>query len=129
MHGGDRRNLSPAILASNFLVSFLAAVSWRIPTFTNLYPTWKVCSPKQLWRTQNTRHSKFKIDPMGIGLRGTWGSSLTLWAPKVSPEKQSGSTLSFATNPLSQKVYFLRRTRREKGLEDTQSLTTNLSNK
>ncbi|XP_012278572.2 neurotrimin-like [Orussus abietinus] len=39
MHGGDRRNLSPAILASNFLVSFLAAVSWRIPSFTSLYPT------------------------------------------------------------------------------------------
>ncbi|CAL1679843.1 unnamed protein product [Lasius platythorax] len=39
MHGGDRRNLSPAILASNFLVSLLAAVSWRIPSFTNLYPT------------------------------------------------------------------------------------------
>lgn len=40
MHGGDRRNLSPAILASNFLVSLLAAVSWRIPSFTSLYPTW-----------------------------------------------------------------------------------------
>ncbi|XP_066601599.1 limbic system-associated membrane protein-like [Prorops nasuta] len=39
MHGGDRRNLSPAILASNFLVSLLAAVSWRIPSFTSLYPT------------------------------------------------------------------------------------------
>ncbi|KAJ8667041.1 hypothetical protein QAD02_008703 [Eretmocerus hayati] len=39
MHGGDRRNLSPAILASNFLVSLLAAVSWRIPNFTSLYPT------------------------------------------------------------------------------------------
>lgn len=39
MHGGDRRNLSSAILASNFLMSFLAAVSWRIPTFTSLYPT------------------------------------------------------------------------------------------
>lgn len=39
MHGGDRRNLSPVILASNFLVSLLAAVSWRIPSFTSLYPT------------------------------------------------------------------------------------------
>ncbi|XP_016921516.2 zwei Ig domain protein zig-8 [Apis cerana] len=39
MHGGDRRNLGPAILASNFLVSLLAAVSWRIPSFTSLYPT------------------------------------------------------------------------------------------
>ncbi|KAK2585652.1 hypothetical protein KPH14_010272 [Odynerus spinipes] len=39
MHGGDRRNLSPAILASNFLVTLLAAVSWRIPSFTSLYPT------------------------------------------------------------------------------------------
>ncbi|XP_053973470.1 neural cell adhesion molecule 2-like isoform X2 [Hylaeus anthracinus] len=39
MHGGDRRNLSPAILASNFLVSLLATVSWRIPSFTSLYPT------------------------------------------------------------------------------------------
>lgn len=39
MHGGDRRNPSPAILASNFLASFLAAVSWRIPSFSNLYPT------------------------------------------------------------------------------------------
>ncbi|XP_018396188.1 PREDICTED: limbic system-associated membrane protein-like [Cyphomyrmex costatus] len=39
MHGGDRRNLSPAILASNFLVSLLAAVSWRVPSFTSLYPT------------------------------------------------------------------------------------------
>ncbi|XP_078046917.1 limbic system-associated membrane protein [Augochlora pura] len=39
MHGGDRRNLSPAILASNFLVFLLAAVSWRIPSFTSLYPT------------------------------------------------------------------------------------------
>ncbi|XP_015593613.1 neural cell adhesion molecule 2 [Cephus cinctus] len=39
MHGGDRRNLSPAILASNFLISLLAAVSWRIPSFTSLYPT------------------------------------------------------------------------------------------
>ncbi|XP_014232002.1 neural cell adhesion molecule 2-like isoform X1 [Trichogramma pretiosum] len=39
MHGGDRRNLSPAILASNFLVSLLAAVSWRIPSFSSLYPT------------------------------------------------------------------------------------------
>ncbi|XP_076682738.1 igLON family member 5 [Andrena cerasifolii] len=39
MHGGDRRNLSPAILASNCLVSLLAAVSWRIPNFTSLYPT------------------------------------------------------------------------------------------
>ncbi|XP_046749588.1 neural cell adhesion molecule 1-A-like isoform X2 [Diprion similis] len=39
MHGGDRRNLSPAILASNFLVTLLATVSWRIPSFTSLYPT------------------------------------------------------------------------------------------
>ncbi|XP_029037819.1 protein borderless-like [Osmia bicornis bicornis] len=39
MHGGDRRNLSPAILASNFLVSLLATASWRIPSFTSLYPT------------------------------------------------------------------------------------------
>ncbi|XP_017756906.1 PREDICTED: neural cell adhesion molecule 2-like [Eufriesea mexicana] len=39
MHGGDRRNLGPAILASNFLVSLLATVSWRIPSFTSLYPT------------------------------------------------------------------------------------------
>ncbi|KAF3427051.1 hypothetical protein E2986_13561 [Frieseomelitta varia] len=39
MHGGDRRNLSPAILASNFLVSLMTAVSWRIPSFTSLYPT------------------------------------------------------------------------------------------
>lgn len=39
MHGGDRRNLSPAILASNFLVTLVAAVSWRIPSFTSLYPT------------------------------------------------------------------------------------------
>ncbi|XP_076282879.1 zwei Ig domain protein zig-8 [Lasioglossum baleicum] len=39
MHGGDRRNLSPAILASNFLASLLAVVSWRIPSFTSLYPT------------------------------------------------------------------------------------------
>ncbi|KAK0163116.1 hypothetical protein PV327_006824 [Microctonus hyperodae] len=39
MHGGDRRNPSPAILASNFLASFLAAVSWRIPSFSSLYPT------------------------------------------------------------------------------------------
>ncbi|XP_006607673.1 zwei Ig domain protein zig-8-like [Apis dorsata] len=39
MHGGDRRNLGPAISASNFLVSLLAAVSWRIPSFTSLYPT------------------------------------------------------------------------------------------
>lgn len=45
MHGGDRRNLSPAILASNFLVSLLAAVSWRIPSFTNLYPTWITAVP------------------------------------------------------------------------------------
>ncbi|XP_008558140.1 neural cell adhesion molecule 2 [Microplitis demolitor] len=39
MHGGDRRNPSPAILASNFLASLLAAVSWRIPAFSSLYPT------------------------------------------------------------------------------------------
>lgn len=44
MHGGDRRNLSPAILASNFLVSLLAAVSWRIPSFTSLYPTWIIAA-------------------------------------------------------------------------------------
>lgn len=45
MHGGDRRNLSPAILASNFLVSLLAAISWRIPSFTSLYPTWITAVP------------------------------------------------------------------------------------
>ncbi|CAD6202123.1 GSCOCG00002952001-RA-CDS [Cotesia congregata] len=39
MHGGDRRNPSPVILASNFLASLLATVSWRIPTFSSLYPT------------------------------------------------------------------------------------------
>ncbi|XP_076763461.1 opioid-binding protein/cell adhesion molecule [Xylocopa sonorina] len=39
MHGGDRRNVSPAIPASNFLVALLTAISWRIPSFTSLYPT------------------------------------------------------------------------------------------
>ncbi|CAK9802844.1 Zwei Ig domain protein zig-8 [Anthophora quadrimaculata] len=39
MHGGDRRNLSTRIFASNFLVSLLAVVSWRIPSLTSLYPT------------------------------------------------------------------------------------------
>ncbi|XP_076238512.1 neural cell adhesion molecule 2 [Calliopsis andreniformis] len=39
MHGGDRRSHGQAISASNFLLLLLAAVSWRIPSFTNLYPT------------------------------------------------------------------------------------------
>ncbi|XP_017881740.1 protein borderless-like [Ceratina calcarata] len=39
MHGGDRRNVSPSILASNLLVSLLTVISWRIPSLTNLYPT------------------------------------------------------------------------------------------
>ncbi|XP_017799604.1 PREDICTED: neural cell adhesion molecule 2-like [Habropoda laboriosa] len=39
MHGGDRRNRGPRISPSNFLVSLLAVVSWRIPSLTGLYPT------------------------------------------------------------------------------------------
>lgn len=107
MHGGDRRNLSPAILASNFLVSFLVAVSWRIPTFTSLYPTWKVWVSKQLGKTRDTRNPKSRKGPTGPALQGSRGSSKSLWVPEVS-KKQDGSTSAFPSDTLSRQSLFFK---------------------
>lgn len=69
MHGGDRRNLSPAILASNFLVSLLAAVSWRIPSFTSLYPTWIIAAPAGHPTRPVSHRAATRDSPRGLASR------------------------------------------------------------